>query len=270
MTSGRGGGASCGAAWVSFPGGRSICTSATSSRPMASTCSTSSAATGGRPRIHDRSGAAADQLPVEPAQRNRGQLFQPDIPLSPESAPLAGNRRRAAGRAGRDGGLAVHTRTGPARHHRREPPATEHDLRGGGRPAAVRLVRCRRHPDAQPAWTRRTARVAEMRNSSGDRAFSGTAQLQKRLGERRRGDAGVHLYRCAGPGVGQLFPHRLQSRGRGAGWHVERPAALCLRASNPGTRSPSARSRIFRSASGWACSTTATPGTRIPTRWMET
>ncbi len=91
MTSARGEGALCGAAWVSFPGGRSTCTSATSSRPTASTCSTSTAETRGislRSRSILRcSRPAACRAP----QRNRDQLFQPVLPLSAKSARLAGD-----------------------------------------------------------------------------------------------------------------------------------------------------------------------------------
>ena len=54
--------------------------------------------------------------------------------------------------------------------------------------------------DGTPTPNRRNpayATVAEMRNSSGDRTYSATAQLQKQFAGRCGSECGVHLDRCA-------------------------------------------------------------------------
>ena len=106
-----------------------------------------------------------------------------------------------------------------------------------------------------------------MRNSSGDRAFSGTVQLEKRFGS----GAEVTLAYTYTDARDRMSPDCFRidcNLDFDALDGTLNDRRLSTSSFDPGTRSPSGRSRTFRSASGWACSTTATQASRTPT-WFE-
>ena len=181
MTSGRGGGPSCGAAWVSFPGGRSISTSATSSRPTASTCSAIDCSDDGDvpaftidPALQPTSCLSSPPSGIEVNYFNPSFRFPRNLRLS-----LGTDVALPGGVVGTVDLLYIRALDQlDITDVNLLPPSTTSAGEDG------RLLYGSFDADGTPTPNRRDpayGRVAEMRNSSGDRAFSGTAQLQKRF-----------------------------------------------------------------------------------------